>query len=81
MAAVRNNHSKFNESCREKIQTTQLLNRLQDHALGIIELTPTQIKAIEILIRKTLPDLSAVALGEIGNEQTKKIFGWQQTQT
>jgi hypothetical protein len=80
MAAVRRNHSKFNESCREKIQTTQLILRLQDHALGIIELDKTQIDAIKILLGKTLPDLSAVAIGDMSNEQTKQVFGWMPTQ-
>ena len=45
---------------REKIQTTQLINRLTKQALGELELTNNQIKAIEILLRKTLPDLSQV---------------------
>lgn len=45
---------------RDKIQANQLINRLESHALGEVELTPTQIKAIEILLKKTLPDLSAV---------------------
>jgi hypothetical protein len=50
------------ENTRAKIQTGLLINRLTDHALGKLELTSTQIKAIEILIRKTLPDLSAVEM-------------------
>lgn len=50
------------DDVRSKIQTSQLINRLTDHALGIIELSPTQVRAIEILIKKTLPDLSAVEL-------------------
>lgn len=45
---------------RDKIQANHLINRLENHALGEIELSQTQIKAIEILLRKTLPDLSAV---------------------
>ena len=47
---------------RDKIQATQLVNRLEDHALNGLELSPTQIKAIEILLKKSLPDLSAVEL-------------------
>ena len=50
------------DDVRAKIQTSQLVNRLTDHALGTIELSPTQVRAIEILIKKTLPDLSAVDL-------------------
>ena len=50
------------DDVRAKIQTSQLVNRLENHAFGDVELSTTQIKAIEILIRKTLPDLSAVGL-------------------
>ena len=49
-----------NDSCREKIQTSQLINRLQDGAMGKIELTTNQLAAIKILLSKTLPDLSSV---------------------
>lgn len=58
------------DDVRSKIQTSQLINRLQDHALGKIELEPSQIKSIEVLIRKTLPDLSAVALASDPNDLT-----------
>ena len=50
------------DDVRAKIQTSQLINRLTDHALGNVELSPTQVRAIEILIKKTLPDLSTVEL-------------------
>lgn len=50
------------DDVRAKIQTSQLVNRLTDHALGIIELSTTQVRAIEILIKKTLPDLSSIEL-------------------
>jgi hypothetical protein len=46
---------------RQRIQTSMLINRLTDHAVGKVELQPTQVKAIEILLRKTLPDLSQVS--------------------
>jgi len=63
-ARLRSTHQ---EGVRAKIQTSQLVNRLQDHALGELELSKSQIKAIEVLIRKTLPDLSATELsGNIG---------------
>lgn len=45
---------------RQRIQATAIMNRLTDHALGKIALTATQIRAAEILLRKTVPDLSAV---------------------
>lgn len=51
---------------REKIQTSQLVNRLQDNAFGKIELTQAQLKSIEILLRKSLPDLTAISLSGAG---------------
>lgn len=54
---------------RAKIQASQLINVLQNHALGLDEkkLTPTRLKAIEILLKKSVPDLSQVAhTGEDG---------------
>lgn len=64
------------DSVRSHIQTSQLLRRLNDHALNPAEFktTPqgtlrmikgmdaTQIKAAEILLRKSLPDLSSVEM-------------------
>lgn len=55
------------DDVRAKIQASQLINRLSDHALKDLELSQTQIKAIEILLRKSLPDLSSIELtGEGG---------------
>lgn len=48
------------DAVREKIRASQLINRLEDHALDGAELSATQIKAIEILLKKAIPDLSAV---------------------
>ena len=45
---------------RAKIQCSMLINRLMDHIDAKIELSATQVKGIEILLRKSLPDLSAV---------------------
>lgn len=48
------------QKVRDRIRTTMLTKRLQDHALGKLDLQPTQLKAIEILLKKTLADLSSV---------------------
>ncbi len=48
---------------RAKIQASQLINVLQEHALtGESEISPTRLKAIEIRLRKSIPDLSAVTV-------------------
>jgi hypothetical protein len=53
---------KMPEEHRSKIRTTQLLNRLELCALGEVIMTPEQIRATEICLRKALPDLSAVEM-------------------
>lgn len=51
------------EDVRAKIQTSQLINVLQNQALGISEdISASRMKAIEILLRKSLPDLTSVEL-------------------
>lgn len=47
---------------RDKIQTTQLINRLQNHALGKVDLSATQVRSVEILLKKRVPDLQAITL-------------------
>jgi hypothetical protein len=50
------------DEVRAKIQASQLINVLQNHALSedCKDLPPSRLKAIEILLRKSIPDLSAV---------------------
>lgn len=60
--AARIHKIRHDDETRAKIQTSQLINRLTDHALGDLKLEPTQVRAIEILLRKTLPDLTATEL-------------------
>lgn len=48
------------DKVRERIKTSMLVKRLTDHALGVLELSKTQVMAIQILLRKSLPDLTAI---------------------
>jgi len=63
------------DDIRRKIQASQLINVLQNHALtGEGELSPTRMKAIEILLRKSIPDLSSVELsGDSDNPVVQAI--------
>ena len=57
------------DKSREKIKSTQLLNRLQSYALGEddVDISSGQLRAIEILLKKTVPDLSQLTLeGDLG---------------
>ena len=61
MAATKRN-AMLIEEARKKIQTTQLINRLQNHAHGKCEMSPTQVRAVEILLKKSVPDLASITL-------------------
>lgn len=59
-ARIRKQHQ---DEVRSRIQVSQLINVLTDQALGKgEELSQARLKAIEILLRKSLPDLSAVTV-------------------
>jgi hypothetical protein len=45
---------------RERIRTGYLLSRLNKHVRGEIEMSTTQLRAAEILLKKALPDLASV---------------------
>lgn len=50
----------LNDEARCRVKTTEIINRLQGHVLGSVEMSKTQISAALGLLRKTLPDLSSV---------------------
>jgi len=70
------------DKTREKIQVTQIVNRLNGYALGKddtkgnpIVMDAGQLRAAEVLLRKSLPDLSSVTIG--GNSDEPVVFTWQ----
>lgn len=51
---------KHDEKTRAKIKTSQIINRLMQHVNGDVEMSNSQVRCAEILLRKTLPDLQRV---------------------
>ena len=58
--APRNRKIRHDEETRAKIQASQLINRLQDHVFGKVDLKPTQVQSALGLLKKSVPDISAV---------------------
>ena len=79
-ARLRKTHQ---DDVRTKIQVSQLINVLQNHALSEEErdFPTSRMKAIEILLRKSLPDLQNVEItgadgGDIKHSHSIKVtFG------
>lgn len=69
--AARKLKPRHQEEIKLKIQTTQLVNFLQKHALNENEnkIDPTRIKAAEILLARSLPTLSAVEQSTVEPDQ------------
>ncbi len=69
MAATAKPNKEQQDRTRAAIQTTQLVKRIQNYALGEkddqdnpVEIDSNRLRAIEILLRKSLPDLSSVQM-------------------
>ena len=48
---------------RNKHKIGELMKRVQDHANGTVEMTATQLRAADIFLKKTVPDLSSIQHG------------------
>ena len=71
-ARIRQQHQ---DEVRARIQVSQLINVLENQALGKskTDLTSARLKAIEILLRKSLPDLSAIELTGAGGGPVRVV--------
>lgn len=63
---------------RDKIQAGLLIEKLHKVALEGLEITSQQMKAIEILLKKSVPDLSAVELSGNEDAPVTHIVSWQE---
>lgn len=76
--AARVNKIRHDDETRAKIQASQLINRLQKYALDGGKFDQGRIRAIEILLKKTLPDLTSVSIGGDDSAGPVKLeISWQ----
>ena len=54
-----------------------IIKRLHDHIVGECDLSATQVRSAEVLLRKSIPDLSAVATAPADTEEGRQILGWE----
>lgn len=57
------------QKVRDRIKTGVLIKRLSDHVLGKQDMSQTQVRAAEVLLKKSLPDLQAVDLTAKGDPE------------
>ncbi len=59
---------------RERIRTSMIVNRLTKHVLGKVEMKPSQVTAALGLLKKSIPDLSAIQhSGEITQRHVSEL--------
>lgn len=67
------------EEIREKIKSTLIINKLENHILDGVEMSSSQVTAALGLLRKAVPDLSATELTGGGEDGEHIItFKWQE---
>ena len=72
--AARKRQVRLSEEWRERIRSAAILQRLDRAAMGEVEMTSSQLKAAEIVLRKTIPDLNKTELsGPDGGKITVEI--------
>lgn len=74
--AARKNKVKLTEAWKAKIKVSVISGRLYDHLQGKNEMTPTQIKAADILLKKLVPDLNRAEVVGDEDKPVKIVFGW-----
>jgi hypothetical protein len=70
-------NKRHSDEVRARIQASLLVNRLHDCAMGELELTQIQVKAIEALLDRSVPKLSQIQ--HVGDEESPvaHVFRWQ----
>jgi hypothetical protein len=76
--AARKNTPRLSNEWRERIKSGLILSRLEQAALGELEMSPAALKAAEIVLRKTLPDLARTEVtGDEGGPQ-ELVIRWKE---
>lgn len=78
--AARSRKIRHDDETRAKIQASQIINRLQGHVLGEVDMTATQVQAGLGLLKKTLPDLSSIDANVEADVSGTIGFTWQPPQ-
>ena len=75
--AARKKVLKLSNEWRERIRSGMIMYRLEQAALGKLEIPSNQLKAAEILLRKTIPDLAKTEITGKDNGPQEHVFRWK----
>lgn len=66
----------MSEEWKAKIKAGVILDRLVKHVNGEIDMSSSQIKAADILLRKTIPDLARTEVTGKDGEAQEMVIKW-----
>lgn len=66
----------MSEEWKAKIQAGVILDRLVKHVNGEVDMSASQIKAADILLKKTVPDLARTEVTGKDGEAQEMIVRW-----
>lgn len=69
--------TKHQDEVRAKIQASVLIGLLESHAMGEIELSASRIRAIELLLKKSIPDLQSIELTGDDDAPITHVIKWK----
>ena len=58
--AARIKHINHTQKTRDRIQASQLINRLENHVLNDVDMSASQVNAAKILLGKVIPDMKQI---------------------
>lgn len=73
--AARTTKTNITDKWRERIKSGVIIDRLLKHVSGALEMSNTQVKAADILLKKTLPDLARTEFSPEGSG--KMTITWE----
>ena len=75
--AARIRKTTLSEEWKAKIQAGVILDRLVKHVNGEIDMSSSQIKAADILLKKTIPDLGRTEVTGADGGPQEHVVTWQ----
>ena len=75
--AARTRALRLTPEWKEKIRVGVLIDRLSKHANGELEMSSTQIKAADILLKKMVPDVARTEIVGDDDQPIQMVIGWQ----
>jgi hypothetical protein len=74
--AARIRKTKLTDEWKARIQAGVILDRLVKHVNGEVDMSSSQIKAADILLRKTIPDLARTEVTGMDGEPQEMVIKW-----